>query len=198
MASGGGNTHENAYRVMLRLNKQSMAFYSEVLPMFYDYAKTAGLELTKEYTLLDVGTRSGGGANFLGQIFSDEKWGYLLKLKVDAMDIDTMWNDYLKLQPYIHRTFNTDIFDLKEDSYDICFCSHTLEHVDDPVGFVRQLRKIAKRFVFITCPFEEHDPIPSHHTVTREIIDQCEPKFFTTYKSVNRWKEDLECVVFAV
>ena len=41
--------------------------------MFYDYILRSGMELSREYTLLDVGTRTGVGANYLGQVFSDEQ-----------------------------------------------------------------------------------------------------------------------------
>ncbi|GHT37565.1 hypothetical protein AGMMS49593_04880 [Endomicrobiia bacterium] len=49
----------------------------------------------------------------------------------------------------------------------------------------------------ITCPFNETNPISGHRTITKENIDLCEPKSYH-YKSVNRWKEDLEMVVFIV
>ncbi len=148
--------------------------------------------------MLDVGSRTGAGANFLGAVFADEEWGYLLKLIVDTTDINTDWNDYIKLMPYIHCSFNIDIFSMEENTYDFCFCSHTIEHLDDPVKFVKQLKRIARKFSFITCPFEEEKPIAGHHTVTRGDIERCEPKYIKTYKSVNRWKRDLECVVFVV
>ncbi|GHT51591.1 hypothetical protein AGMMS49990_06200 [Endomicrobiia bacterium] len=74
---------------------------------------------------------------------------------------------------------NRDIFDIQENSYDICLCSHAIEHVDDPVKFVKQLKKISKYFSLITCPFNETDPISGHRTITKEIIDLCEPKKVT-------------------
>lgn len=117
---------------------------------------------------------------------------------MDTTDIEPIWNDYVKLMPYIRHNYNRDIFTMEPDTYDICFCSHTIEHLDDPVGFVEQLRKIARKFALVTCPYEERDPIPGHHTVTREIVMKCRPKYVRTYKSVNRWKENLECVVFVV
>lgn len=169
-----------------------------MLPFFYEYVRIAGVELKQAYSLLDVGPRTGAGANLLGQVFADEQWGYLLKLVVDTTDINPDWNDFIRLMPYIHQNLNVDIFTMEENTYDFCFCSHTIEHLDDPVGFVKQLKKIARKFAFITCPFEEAEPIPGHHTVTREIVERCEPKYIKTYKSVNRWKSDLECVVFAV
>ncbi|GHT41056.1 hypothetical protein AGMMS49921_03480 [Endomicrobiia bacterium] len=49
----------------------------------------------------------------------------------------------------------------------------------------------------ITCPFNETDLISGHRTITKETIDLCEPKVITI-KSVNRWREDLEMVVFVV
>ncbi|MCH5291937.1 MAG: hypothetical protein J1D88_09330 [Treponema sp.] len=185
--SRGGDIEGICHRDVLRFNKQSLAFYSEVLPYFYGYIE-ANIPMKKEYTLLDVGARTGTGSNFIGQMFADTDWGYKLKLTVDTTDTSRDWNDYIKLMPYINRSYNTDIFDMKEKTYDICFCSHTIEHVDNPVDFVRQLKKIAKQFAFITCPFGEVNPIPGHHTITKEIVEECNPKYVTTYKSVNRWR----------
>jgi 2-polyprenyl-3-methyl-5-hydroxy-6-metoxy-1,4-benzoquinol methylase len=148
--------------------------------------------------LLDIGARTGDGSNLLGEMFADEKWGYPFKLVVDTIDINTDWNDYIKLQPWINAHSNTDLFNLKENSYDIVFCSHVIEHLEKIVDFVAQAKKVASKFAFFTCPFNEQEPIAGHKTVTKAIIDQCEPNYFKTYLSVNRWKPDLACVVFAL
>ncbi len=104
----------------------------------------------------------------------------------------------MALNPFINKFSNGNLYDMESDSYDICLCSHTIEHLDDPVDFVLNLKRVAREFAIISCPFEEENPIPGHHTVTLEIINKCKPKKMEIYKSVNRWREDLECVVFAV
>jgi 2-polyprenyl-3-methyl-5-hydroxy-6-metoxy-1,4-benzoquinol methylase len=186
------------YIDLLCKNKQSIVFYLEILPDLYGHMLDLKLPLYQAYSLLDVGTQSGAGANFLGELFSTAHWSYSLKLEVDTLDIDPQWNKYNKLNPFVRRHINEDIFNIDEDSYDICFCSHVIEHLDDPVSFVRQLKKISKLFAVITCPFNETDPIPSHHTIDKNIVDQCNPIKFRTFKSVNRWHDYLENVVFIV
>lgn len=186
------------YRDILRLNKQTLAFYVEILPFFWGYIQESKIPLYNAYTLLDVGCRTGSGSNLYGELFSDEGWGYCIKLLVDTIDLDATWNEYIELLPFIKNHSNGNLFDIQENSYDICLCSHTIEYVDDPVKFVKQLKKVSKYFSLITCPFNETDPIIGHRTITREIIDLCEPKKSHYYKSVNRWKEDLEMVVFIV
>lgn len=186
------------YTDVLKFNKQSLAFYLEVLPFFYSYILDSGLPLKTSYSFLDVGARTGAGANLYAELFSSETWGYEVKLVVDTIDINQDWNDYMKLNPFINKHSNTDLFDLPNHSYDICFCSHTIEHLDNPVEFVRQLKNVSRKFALISCPFNELNPIPGHHTITMDMINECNPKAVTTYKSVNRWKEDLECVIFIV
>lgn len=195
--NGGSENAEAWLRDIWRFDKQSLAFLIEVLPYFYEYAATH-VTLGKSYELLDIGPRTGSASNFLGQLFADEQWGFKLKLIIDTLDLNPSWNEHIKIQPFIREHSNINLFDVPENSYDFCFCSHTLEHVDDPIAFVGHMKKVAREFSFITCPFNEVQPIPGHHTVTKEIIDQCEPLFFITYKSVNRWQPDLECVVFIV
>jgi 2-polyprenyl-3-methyl-5-hydroxy-6-metoxy-1,4-benzoquinol methylase len=79
-------------------------------------------------------------------------------------------------------------------------CSHCIEHLEDPVKFVKQLKKVSKYFSLVTCPFNEMKPLAEGHEVviSKEIIDLCEPKETYYYKSINRWREDLEMVVFIV
>lgn len=156
------------------------------------------MPIKKSYSLLDIGSRTGVGSNLLGEVFSSELWGYQIKFAVDTIDISKDWNTYMKLNPYIRQHSNKDLFSIEKDTYDVCFCSHTIEHLDDPISFVNQMKYVARYFSFVTCPYEEKDPIKGHRTITKEIIDACQPKWRTTYKSVNRWKPDLECVVFTV
>jgi SAM-dependent methyltransferase len=189
---------ERSYRDLLAFNKQSIAFYLEVLPYFYQYILDSRLPLESAYTFLDVGARSGAGANLYGEVFCDERWGYRIKLIVDTTDINDEWNEYQKSNFFISAYHNTNVFDMREKSYDIVYCSHTIEHLDEPIEFVRQLKKVAKYFAFISCPFNEINPIARHRCVGKDVIDACEPKMFATYFSVNRWRPDLECCVFAV
>jgi SAM-dependent methyltransferase len=189
---------ERAYADLLSFNKQSLAFYLEVLPLFYQYILDCNMPLDRAYSFLDVGSRTGAGANMYGEIFSTERWGYRIKLVVDTTDINEQWNKYQKLNFFVNRYLNKNIFDFEENSYDIVFCSHTIEHLDNPVEFVQQLKKVSSYFAFVTCPYEEKNPIVGHRTITKDIVQQCTPEMFMTYKSVNRWHPDLECCVFAM
>lgn len=75
------------YKEILRFNKQSLAFYIEILPFFYQCIQKSKISLYNTHTLLDVGCRTGAGSNFFGELFCDESWGYPIKLLVDTIDI---------------------------------------------------------------------------------------------------------------
>lgn len=194
----GGEVKDILYRDLLRFNKQSLAFYSEIIPYFWDYFLLSNNKTNNSYTIVDIGARTGAGANLLGEMFSDTAWGYPIQLIVDIIDISDAFSEYWNLLPFVNDAKVVDLFDVEEKSYDICFCSHTIEHLDDPIPFIEQMKKVSRLFSIISCPFEEKDPIKGHHCVSYETIQKCNPKYFKTYKSVNRWKDDLECVVFAV
>jgi 2-polyprenyl-3-methyl-5-hydroxy-6-metoxy-1,4-benzoquinol methylase len=126
-----------------------------------------------EYTLLDIGTRTGAGANLLAQLFYDFMWGYDVKIKVDTTDIDSTLNEYCKSWPYINECMNKNIFDIPDNSYDFIYCSHVIEHLDNPIEFVHKATGIARHFALFYCPYNQIDPPWYHKTIDDKVINQC-------------------------
>lgn len=145
-----------------------------------------------------MGVRSGIGTNLLGMLFCDTVWGFCTKFVVDALDIDNSWGSYIKLMPYINSYICKNVFDIENGSYDICFCSHTIEHLDNPVEFVKKLTDIAHEFATFYCPFDEKNisPQSGHRVIDSNIISQIDPIYIKYIKSINRKSDDLDYIFF--
>lgn len=147
------------YRVLRNVfDTQSYVFYCEMLPHLWNLYPSGYHHLT----LLDVGSRTGAGSGLLQQIHHPESFSRI-KLNVTALDIEDTYVDYAKAHyPEVEYVVG-DIYDPTfSRKFDIVVCSHTLEHVPDPSGFLAQLRSLARGWVVIACPFEEKDLIPGH------------------------------------
>ena len=62
-----------------------------------------------------------------------------------------------------------DAFKLTQE-YDFILASHTIEHVDDPAGFVKRLAGLSRYGAIFYCPVNETDPITGHRTITTEDV----------------------------
>lgn len=179
------------------LNKQSLQNYIECIQELYIFQSAYQMRW-KEYSVLDVGVRSGIGSNLLGMLFCDTIWGFGVKYIVDALDIDNSWNKYIKLMPFINSFVSKDVFDVPNNSYDICFCSHTIEHLDNPVEFVRKITNISKEYSAFYCPYDEENisPKSGHRVINKDIITEINPIYMKYVKSINRKSEDLDFIFF--
>lgn len=155
---------------------QSRAFAIDVLPVLFDYmrSKPAGAR----FSILDVGCGTGHGSQLLALLFGRGIFGY--HATVTGIDIVERWRNHIAVAcPHVdHRV--GDIFDLSE-SWDIVFCSHTIEHVEDWQGFCRRLQELARERVFITAPFMEPPTsmVPGHlHSFTEADIRSLDPVRF--------------------
>lgn len=153
-------------------NAQSIGFMVELIPLMYPFL--AQLEEKKVIECLDVGSRTGAGAALMADLF--QSYFSMLRIDVDSIDIDTTFHDYqIARWAHLRRPLVGDIFAVEDRSYDIVICSHTIEHIKDPLPFARRLTQIAREFVFIYCPFEEIDPIPGHYRIAQHVVDHLEP-----------------------
>lgn len=155
------------------VNAQSIGFSVEMLPQMYPYLRE--LEGRGRYLeALDVGSRTGAGAALVAELFMS--YHSHLPTYVDSIDIDPTFLEYRRSRwPRLRRNLAGNVFDLAPKSYDFIVCSHTIEHLEDPIAFCRQLQLIARDLVFIYCPFNEENPIPGHHTVGNALVDSLEP-----------------------
>ena len=177
------------------VNSQSIGFMTELIPYLYPILLDSGQTLLE---VLDVGTRTGAGTALLSDLF--QTYHSRAQLAIDTIDIDPTFVDYQNSRYWnLRRAFCGDIFDLKAESYDLIICSHTIEHIPDPIPFVRQLQKIAKLCAVFYCPYEENPCIPGHFPITQSLLDEMGAQ---DQKIVNSWwfQKDqtgpLPCVMF--
>jgi 2-polyprenyl-3-methyl-5-hydroxy-6-metoxy-1,4-benzoquinol methylase len=187
---------DEGYRRLLIFEKQSLINYLDCIPFFWEYFQSCNIPRNSEYSLLDIGARSGVGSDLLGLLFADTTWGYGVKLKVDVTELDIRWNKIGKSRPFINNWMNEDIYNIADGSYDFCFCSHVIEHVEDPVKFAKKITAISRRFTLFYCPFNENNPNPWHHVINSEILEKIGPVYVKYIKSENRRYNDLDYVLF--
>jgi SAM-dependent methyltransferase len=187
-----GLTEENYYVLRTRFDVQSFVFATEMLPVLWDLYPTGIVNLT----LLDVGSRTGAGTALLQYLHHPASFSRI-KLRTTALDIDPSYLDYARVHfPDVEYVVG-DIFDPQfTQGFDIVLCSHTLEHVPDPHGFLARLRALAKAWVIVACPFAEKDLIPGHvNTFDHVFFEETGAHMLKVYRSLT-WHQSLAC--FAV
>src|SRR5690606_37322203 len=107
------------------------------------------------FNILDVGPGAGFGSELLASIHAGRFIGYTAA--VSAVDIRDTYFETMKFRPpLIREQIKQDIYKL-DRVYDIVICSHVVEHVPEPVGFVKRLQELARQKVFLLTPWKE-DP----------------------------------------
>ena len=177
---------------------QSTIFYADMLPALAEwlFRQPRG----SQFRMLDVGGSSGAGAEFLAKIFWTMFTGY--KITVDVLDIEST---YKRLSPMFndHITYKVgDIFAVADGAYDICICSHTIEHIPkDLVGpFIRKVIGVSSQFSIFNAPYMESPTLPGHlYTVDKEFLSTLPvPTTKKIYRSLGWYRENQlsECIVF--
>lgn len=156
------------------MTPQSIQFMIDLLPIIRELIKKWPKQKILE--VLDVGTATGAGANLLATLYKGKFFG--IQMKVDALDRkNNKYEPYPKLSfPNINYIV-ADIFELdKNNTWDLVICSHTIEHMSDPFPFISELKRLARHWVLIYCPFNEHPLVPGHEiSITKEIVDNLQP-----------------------
>lgn len=136
---------------------QSKAFMVALLPFVWRHMLTK--EWGSHFRILDVGPGAAFGSELLASMHQSDFLGY--RVTIDLIDID---DTYVELIKRCHKSVSTlriqDIYDVT-DTYDIVICSHVIEHVPEPLAFVRQLQRLATQKVFVLTPFEERADLMS-------------------------------------
>ncbi len=89
-----------------------------------------GLEFS---TALDVGAGDGRFSKWAGPSY-----------RVTSIDIHPQ-------TPFIEKA-NFMKKEFAENSFDLVYCSHVIEHVSDFIAFAEKLEKVSKKYVVVICP----------------------------------------------
>jgi len=107
-------------------------------------------ELSKEDSILDVG--AGLGA-IIRQCLAKKK-----DLKFTAADFSPNGIKYIKEELKI-PAYVADItkeLPFADNSFDVVICAETLEHLEDPLSALEKLKRIARKKVIVTVPYDEN------------------------------------------
>lgn len=186
----GADEFEMAETLMLH---QTMVFYMDIISAIQDYFKGY-----HSISILDVGARTGAGANLMGYIFSDNSYSRI-KANVTALDIEDRFAAYAnKKFPWVSSYIVKDIYDLDE-KWDVVVCSHTIEHVPNYGKFVKQLRASARKLVVLLAPYDEANSklikgiemCPGHiNSIDHNSIVEMEPLSLKIYRSLV-WQQSM-------
>lgn len=115
-----------------------------------NFAKTllAEIKKIKPKSILDVGA----GEGFTLQRLKDNNVGEKLE-GIEYMD------DAILLAKKLHPQLTIkkgDIYKLpyKDNSFDVVICSEVLEHLEDPSAALEELKRVTKKYLFLSVPNE--------------------------------------------
>lgn len=102
------------------------------------YERICSMLGSKTLTILDAGSEG----NYLKELIQNSH------VKVTAMDIDPKRKDVIK----------GDIMALpfEDKKYDAVVCSQVLEHLENPIAAIAELKRVAKKQIIITVPNEPY------------------------------------------
>lgn len=168
---------------------QSMQYTIDCLPTIRRLLLEFPRDKVLEY--LDFGAGSGSGAQLIATLHrSSFIW---CRLKVDAMDINPARAAYAR---HVFADIDYIVADLfeydRERRWDLVFCSHVIEHLDDPRPLIEELQRRARHRVILYAPFEEN-PLGHGHffSITREFLESFEAESIDVIKSP-AWGDPLD------
>lgn len=163
-------------------DSQSIGFMAETIPFIQHLY--AGRE--RQLTVGDIGARTAAGTRLLADMFSPYSNGKL-KLNLTAIDIDDSFF-YENNNPYF-SFLKKDIFDDDTPVYDVCICSHTIEHVPDMYGFIRRVQQLSRDYAIFACPVEEamYAFFIGHERIVEEKFIYSLQPIVASFYSSNHW-----------
>lgn len=175
---------------------QSELFMVELIPFIHRFYMSAPVNVKK--TVLDVGPQSFGGTRLLQSVHNVDSFNKL-KLEVTALDIVPHFMMLQKLLVPEVEFLLKDLFQIKDRAWDFLICSHVVEHVPEPVAFLKQAQTLANDFVLVACPWNE-DPITTKghvNTIREDFVEQVGGENLTVYNNY-MWGKQREVCIFSL
>ena len=141
-------------------NPQALCFLIDAFPtlqkIFATYPRMGTLRL------LDVGPAFGVSGGLLSQMHRSHFLGP--KVEVDALDIVDTRRNFIEMTYPLVNFLHTSIEDLPADAlWDVVYCSNTIEHTDDPRGFIRTVMQHTTGQAVFLAPYREALPLSLDH-----------------------------------
>lgn len=177
------------WRTLNIFDVQSITFTCEILPTLWGlYENYEG-----KLSLLDVGTRTGAGTALIGYLHQTYALNRI-KIETSSIDIDGTYVDYARKHYPLANFRVGDLSAVESKSHDIVLCSHVIEHVESPIEFLNDLKRVARQYVILACPYEEKALIPGHlNSIGRKFFTATGAKKVNVYKSVT-WHQSPACI----
>ena len=101
----------------------------------------------KQKKVLDLGCRDG----VYLKLFSRDSIG----IDIDSKSIEICKKSGLNVEKI---NLNRDKLDFPKESFDVVFCSHVLEHLENPVKIIRNARRLIKNkgYIIVGLPIEKN------------------------------------------
>ena len=160
---------EDAHKFVTKGLPQSQLFMVEVIPFLHRLYLHEEENTTKR--VLDVGPQNFAGTALLRDVHRRNSFNRL-KLDVSAVDIVDGFDLLREIVAPGLPFLKSDVFKIKDQTWDTIICSHVVEHVPKPGQFLARLQDLAHDFVIVGCPWNE-DPITtkSHiNTINKQSI----------------------------
>lgn len=123
-----------------------------------------GARASEINSVLDVGCGTGAVLVELGKLLSADKL-----VGVDVVDPVAHADPHVaQCDIELVRNQTADL-PFADDSFDLVFASHVLEHVEDQRGFLKELKRVARKYIYIEVPCELNlrtNPSSLQHTLT--------------------------------
>lgn len=175
---------------------QSELFMVEIIPIIHELFFS--FPQNKEISVLDVGPQTFSGTALLSRLHRQNTFNNL-KMKISAIDIHDKFRLLGELFCPEVEFITGNIFDITERKWDLIICSHVIEHVTNPLMFLRQLQKLSKQFVVVACPWHEDPIVTTGHqnTIDKKFVRQSGAlnlKIFTNFM----WGKTREVCIFTL
>ncbi len=173
---------------------QSLLFMVELVPFIHRL--WGHLPEGSWRTVLDVGPENFSGTALLAQLHAPNTFNRL-KLQVSALDVSDEFALLGELVAPDVEFLVGDVASIRGRAWDMVIASHVVEHVEDPVGFMRRLQGLAREFVVIACPWRENPIVTPDHasTIDKEVVMAAGARDLTIYTNFS-WGKMREVCMF--
>lgn len=173
---------------------QSELFMAENIRMLHDLYLSAPTNAQK--TVLDIGPQAFGGTALLERLHRQSSFNKL-KLKVTAVDITDKFDLLRQVQCPEVEFLHSNIYSIENRTWDVIICSHVIEHVPNPVKFLRRLTELARDYVIVACPWKENPLSTNGHinAIDRTLVQQVQGQGLEVFVNYN-WGKDREVCLF--